>query len=306
MKMNKKFKILLIFSVLILGIAYACNKKNNEPNSDTILEGKTEVLVDETLLPIVEDQAIVFESQYKAKLTLIPKSEKECVIAFSKQEARVIILSRELNREENSIFRQKKIIPKTTPFAIDAIAFIKNKKSNDTLIVLKQVLDYLKGSKNGIKGLVFDNPNSSSVRYLCQLAGIKSLPDEGVFSFNTNDEVIKHIAQNESLIGIVGLNWLSQPKAAMKQFVDNVAILSVKDTGKDYIYPSQETIGTREYPLARVLYIINCQGYDGLGMGFASFIAGEIGQRIILQSGLAPIREPSRDVIIRNQIETKK
>ena len=36
----------------------------------------------------------------------------------------------------------------------------------------------MKGSKNGIKGLVFDNPNSSSVRYLCQLAGIESLPEE--------------------------------------------------------------------------------------------------------------------------------
>jgi len=49
-----------------------------------------------------------------------------------------------------------------------------------------------------------------------------------------------------------------------------------------------------------------CQGYNGLGMGFASFITGEIGQRIITQSGLAPIREPSRNIRIRNQIENKK
>lgn len=306
MKMNKKFKVLLMFSILILVVAYSCNKKNEEPNSDTILEGKTEVLVDETLLPIVEDQALVFESQYKAKLTLIPKSETESSIAFSKLEARIIILSRGLNKQENAIFNQKKIVPKETPFAIDAITFIRNKKSNDTLIALKQVIDYLKGSKNDIKGLVFDNPNSSSVRYLCKLAGIKSLPEQGVFSFNTNDEVIKHIAQNEGLIGIVGLNWLSQPKEAMKQYVDNVNILSVKGDGNEYVFPSQESIGTRKYPLARVLYIINCQGYDGLGMGFASFIAGEIGQRIISQSGLAPIREPSTDIRIRNQIETKK
>jgi phosphate transport system substrate-binding protein len=53
------------------------------------------------------------------------------------------------------------------------------------------------------------------------------------------------------------------------------------------------------------LYIINCQGYDGLGIGFASFIAGETGQRIILKSGLAPMREPSRNISIRNKIESK-
>jgi phosphate transport system substrate-binding protein len=41
-------------------------------------------------------------------------------------------------------------------------------------------------------------------------------------------------------------------------------------------------------------------------MGFASFITGEIGQRIITQSGLAPMREPSRNIRIRNQIENKK
>jgi phosphate transport system substrate-binding protein len=59
--------------------------------------------------------------------------------------------------------------------------------------------------------------------------------------------------------------------------------------------------------LARDLYIINCQGYSGLGMGFASFVAGDIGQRIILKSGLLPIRTPGRKIsfIINNKKEKK-
>jgi phosphate transport system substrate-binding protein len=32
-----------------------------------------------------------------------------------------------------------------------------------------------------------------------------------------------------------------------------------------------------------------------LGMGFASFVAGDIGQRIILKSGLLPIRTPAEN-----------
>src|ERR1700752_4350075 len=108
------------------------------------------------------------------------------------------------------------------------------------------------------------------------------------------------------MIGVVGLNWLYQPNPGMQQKAAMVNILSVKDTnGKAYVYPSQESVAKREYPLARVLYIVNCQGYEGLGMGFASFIAGEKGQRIILKSGLAPVREPSRNIIIRNTIEKK-
>jgi len=304
---NKKILFLILVPILILGIVISCVKKDkNDPKSDTIIEGKTTILVDETLMPIVEDQVTIFETQYDAKITLLPKSEKESVIDFTNEKSGIIVLSRELNKEETAIFIQKKIKPRTTAFAIDAITFIKNKKSNDTLIDLKEVIDYLKGTKNSIKGLVFDNPNSSTVSYLCRLAKIESLPSEGVFSFKTNDEVIKHVSENDGMIGVVGINWLTQPKAAMQKYVNSVKILSVKTADNKYVYPSQENIGSRAYPLARVLYIINCQGYNGLGMGFASFIAGEIGQRIITQSGLAPIREPSRNIRIRNQIENKK
>jgi phosphate transport system substrate-binding protein len=37
-------------------------------------------------------------------------------------------------------------------------------------------------------------------------------------------------------------------------------------------------------------------------MGFASFVAGDIGQRIILKSGLLPVRIPGRRINIRNKI----
>lgn len=307
MMKNKKILFLILVPILILGIVISCVKKDkNDPKSDTIIEGKTTILVDETLMPIVEDQVTIFETQYDAKITLLPKSEKESIIDFTNEKSGIIVLSRELNKEETAIFNQKKIKPRTTAFAIDAITFIKNKKSNDTLIDLKEVIDYLKGTKNSIKGLVFDNPNSSTVSYLCRLAKIESLPSEGVFSFKTNDEVIKHVSENDGMIGVVGINWLTQPKAAMQKYVNSVKILSVKTADNKYVYPSQENIGSRAYPLARVLYIINCQGYEGLGMGFASFIAGEIGQRIITQSGLSPMREPSRNIRIRNQIENKK
>ncbi len=301
--MKKHFKYFFILSVLILGFVFSCNKKNlNAPKSDTIVEGKTSILVDETLMPIIEDQLAVFENSYNTKITLLPQSEKESVLSLTKGKADIIVLSRELNNQELQFFKQKEIVPRSTAFAIDAIAFIKNKKSNDTLIALKEVIDFIKGNKNAIKGLVFDNPNSSTTRYLSELAGVTSLPQEGIFSFKTNEDVIKYVAQNDGMIGIVGINWLYQPKPETQKYVDLVNIVSVKDVNKkDYVYPSQDNVAKRKYPLARVLHIVNCQGYEGLGMGFASFIAGEKGQRIILKSGLAPIREPSRNIRIINK-----
>jgi phosphate transport system substrate-binding protein len=225
-----------------------------------------------------------------------------------KEKSGIAILSRNLTLNENKIFEQKKITPKITKFATDAIAFISNKSNKDTLIELKSVIEFMQGKQNlRIKGLVFDNPNSSTVRYMKELAGIKEVSEKGVYSFKTNQEVIKFVAQNEGMIGVVGVNWLSEPMPIMQEYVDKVNVLSVKSlAGNDFYAPTQNNIAEGKYPLARDLYIINGQGYSGLGMGFSSFVAGDIGQRIILKSGLLPVRIPGRKFNIRNKISNEK
>ncbi|WP_439553576.1 PstS family phosphate ABC transporter substrate-binding protein [Flavobacterium macrobrachii] len=293
-------KLLKTFSGLLLVIAlfvFACQDKNKE----TIIKGKATLFVDESIFPIVEDQQAVFETEYDAKLKLITKSENEIINSLMNDTVKIAVLPRKLNNDELKAFVAKKINPKMTHFATDAVVFIRNKKSNDTFIALDDVINFMKGnSVNGIKGLVFDNPNSSSVRLISELSGIKVTPQKNIYSFNTNSEVIKYVAENDGMIGVVGVNWLTQPPLDMQNNVDAVTVLSVKDKNKqDYIYPSQDNLAQGKYPLARDLYIINCQGYSGLGMGFASFLGGERGQRIVLKSGLLPVRMPSRKIVIR-------
>jgi phosphate transport system substrate-binding protein len=287
-----------------------CNQKSKkDSNNETILKGSIEITVDETVKPIVDDQVAVFEgTYYDAKVSIKSKSEAELINDLLNEKTKVAITARDLTQEEKDKFVKLKINPRVTPFATDAIAFISNKSNNDTLIALKTVIDYMKGISNPkIKGLVFDNPNSSTVRYMKDLANVKNIPAEGVFSFKTNDEVIKFVSENNGMIGVVGVNWLSQPSPKMQDIVHNINVLSVKGLkSNEYYSPTQNDIAEQKYPLARELYIINCQGYTGLGMGFASFIAGDIGQRIVLKSGLMPIRTPGRKLQIRNKIINDK
>ena len=303
----KKFPIIpFAFFLGLIVVFFACNQNNkNVKRDETILKGSTSVLVDETLLPIVASQVEVFESLYEAKIKINAKSEAETILALSKDTSKIAILSRKLNPEEEKVFSIKKITPRTTVFATDAIAFIANQRNKDTLIALQEVVNFLKGLPNTkIKGLVFDNPNSSTVRFMKELAGIKELPSKDIFSFKTNDEVIQFVSENDGMIGVVGVNWLMEPSLKMRPIVDKINILSVKGIGKtDYFAPTQNNLAEKKYPLARDLYIINCQGYSGLGMGFASFIAGEVGQRITLKSGLLPVKMPGRNIKIRKQIE---
>ena len=302
---NSKFYILFFVSLLFV----MCNQKEQKKiGKETILKGSATIFVDETLAPIIEDQVAVFESKYDAKIKLVSKSESETVNSLFKEKSAIAILTRNLTPQENIIFEQKKITPKITKFAMDAIAFISNKSNNDTLIDLKDVVAFMQGKPSpAIKGLVFDNPNSSTLHYMNSLAGIQSIPEKGVYSFKTNEEVIKFVAQNNGMVGVLGVNWLFQPMPEMQKYVDKVNVLSVKGLSEpNYYAPTQNNIAEGKYSLARDLYVVNGQGYSGLGMGFASFVAGDIGQRIILKSGLLPIKIPGRRINVRRGINNDK
>ena len=301
------FKYGKIVGLVVFVFLFAmCNQKNkNEADNETILKGSIDITVDETIKPIVEDMVAVFEgTYYDAKISLKPKSEAELINDLLNQKANVAVTTRDLTQEEKTRFEKSKINPRVTPFATDAIAFVTNKSNNDTLIALKTVIDFLQGkSDSGIKGLVFDNPNSSTVRYMKELAKVKDIPSKNVFSFKTNNEVIKFVSENDGMIGVVGVNWLYQPSPDMLGLVKKINVMSVKGlNGGGFYSPTQNDLGEKKYPLARDLFIINCQGYTGLGMGFASFISGDIGQRIVLKSGLLPVRTPGRNLKIRSQI----
>ena len=172
----KRF-IIIIFLTTFAFLAITC--KNSNSNKETIIQGTATILVDETLTPIIEDQVMVFEDQYHAKINIVPKSETEVIQSLVKDSMRIAILSRTLNEQELKFLKSKKIFPRITPFAKDAIVLISNKSNKDTLIALEDVVDFLHGKKQPqFKGLVFDNPNSSTARYISAIAGLDKLPRE--------------------------------------------------------------------------------------------------------------------------------
>lgn len=306
--MNKITKTIVGFVLLALLFVFSC-QKNTADTKDSILEGKATIYVDESIFPIVEDEEIVFETVYKAKLNLVPKSENEIINAIFNDTAKIAILTRNLTQKELSVYKSKKgFQPKITPFAKDAVAFIKNKTTNDSLVALQDIIDFVKGKPvPSIKGLVFDNANSGTARYLSEICGVNVALQKNIYSLKTNEEVIKYVASNNGMIGVIGMNWIFQPPMELESAIDNINVLGVKGLNKPgYFFPTQDNLAAGNYPLARSLHIINCQGYSGLGMGFASFIGGERGQRIILKSGLVPQKTPSRNIVIRNTITKDK
>lgn len=298
----KSIGILLYLAIPLLLLS--CKGKPSD--QQTYTSGKEQILVDESFAPIIEDQAYLFESTYSgAKIDLVMKSENELLNLFLSDSIQVAIVSRLLNAQETKHFEAKNIKVRINRFAIDGIALITHNSSKKANADVSDIIKILKGEKSSLESLVFDNANSSTVRYFKELASIKDLPREGIYALKSNSDVIKYVHDNPGSIGVVGVNWMVQPPVDLEKVVLDLKILGVKNiSGKPgadaYYKPTQNDIAIGMYPLTRSLYVINCEGGTGLGTGFASFIAGERGQRIVLKSGLLPDSIPSREINIVN------
>lgn len=292
-------KIFSIFVLLVL-VVFACKKSENTTEDETYVKGIADIYVDESLLPIVEDQEMVFESRYpKANIKLIPKSDSDIVNLFLQRKIDIAVLSHELTTTQEKTLRDSDVVGKNTPFCSDAIALIVNQGNTKTAITTSEIYDILKGKKTEIQ-YVFDNENSSTLSFLMDKAGVKSLP-KSITALNNNLEVIKFVSENNNSIGFVGVNWLLNPSIELESTIKKVKVLSVGSTIKNAVKPTQSYIETNEYPFVRKIYLLNYQGRTGLGMGFASFVKSEVGQRIALKSGLAPVKIPTREIrIVKN------
>jgi len=241
----------------------------------------------------------------KAKPDILYRSENSALRLLLNDSVRFAILSRELNADETKILTDRTLPPVVNRFAIDAIALIVNQASNDTLITVSEIKKMLNGETKTNTNIVFDNPNSSLVRYLKEFSGNKDFKLKNIYSVKTNKEVIKYISQHPQAIGITGFSWLNDPDADYADAVKKVKIVAVKDENSksapnQYFKPSQNTLALNQYPLIRGLYIVNCTGKMGLGSGFAYFVLGERGQRIILRSGILPDDIPEREINIKH------
>lgn len=294
----------------------SCN--NTETPLSTPTSGSTNISIDESFQPIMESMVGTFESIYdRADIEADYKSEGEVLKDFLNDSTRVVILSRELTSAEEASFNQKKLIPRTTKIAIDAVALITNPNNPDTLLTMEEVRSIFSGEVTSWKGLdegsalgditiVFDNNNSSTARYVRDsLTTNQKLPGN-TFAANSHKALIDYVAENENAMGVIGVNWISDlDDSTAISFLNKINVLGLSkesnpQTTESFYQPYQAYIAQGVYPLRRFLYVISTEGRAGLGTGFASFVGGDQGQRIFLKSGLVPATMPVRVIGLSN------
>lgn len=321
----------ILFLVLISGIS--CADRGRVTRTDTPTSGVTEIVADECFAPIVQEQVDVFEG-LNGDATIIPTytSEMQAFQLFLADSIRVLIASRELTPNEAQIIKDRNQILRSQKYAIDGIALIVNKANPDTLITVSDIKKIMTGqirswnelnpnSKLGDIIVTFDTPNSSTVRYIrdsiCKGEALgnnlKAVTTDSVRSIDLTDrtpnqKVIDYVAAVPNALGIIGVNWISNPSDSTKlSFVENIKVMSVSRaevaTPKNSFKPYAAYLKLEEYPLSRDIYIMISDAWGGLPSGFVNFAAGEKGQRVILKSGLLPAYALTRVVSVKPSFE---
>ncbi len=292
--------------MVVLFVSCKGKKDGQEKKEVSRTVGELTMLVDESFHHIINDQIDVFKSDYpNVQFEIISGNERKILPTFLNDSVRVMVLSRMLTAEEENVFKKRQIPVFTSRFAIDGIALITNLNSPDSTITVEEIVAILKGGSKSKKNLVFDNAYSSTLRYFKDLAQISELPKKGIYTLNTNDDVIKYVNQHDNFIGVVGVNWLLQGNSNREGLTAKVKVLGVKNAkgkkGDDAYYkPSQNNLISGIYPFLRNIYIINGEGKNGLGTGFANWLVSQRGQLIVLKSGLGPHKLESRDFNLKD------
>jgi len=297
---------LVIFFALILGSLWGLSCNDAPPDRDTLTSGAIDISADETYRAVIEAQKKVFDSSFpNAKVTIHYKPEGECFKDYFSNKARMILVTRDLTKDEKAIAEQQKFFPSAVALAKDAIAVVVNNDSPDSLVSVDAIKGILTGVYKKKYTVVFDNQSSSLVRYITDslLSGQKL--GNNVFAAKSGQAVLDYVQKNPDAIGFSGLGDVSDSNDVNNTgaFIHNVKVVAIyNDDLRVFLKPYLAYIGLKEYPLVRKLYYVSRESYPGLGTGFANFLNGPRGQLIFAHAHFYPLNMniTIRDAEIQN------
>lgn len=280
--------------------------------------GSVHVVADETIFPMVDILKTAFEHSYpRAQVVIEYLPESKAFQRFYESDSTAVLLAkRQLTQEEITFFKHKSLNPRTAIIANDAVALVVNQSNPDTNLACAAVKHILSGeldawgllskyNRSGNINLVFDNQGSSTVSYLLSKSGISQAPKNS-YAMHSTEEVINYVSGNVGAMGVVGYNWLSDYDDANSRLLRNkIKVLAIapceQQDSMEYYKPYAVNVQDGLYPFSRQVFVINRETFSGLGTGFAAFVAGELGQRIISKTGVLPAYKVEHNIVIKSE-----
>jgi phosphate transport system substrate-binding protein len=301
--MKKKILLILVLCCAIL-VLCGCQKEPEE----TTTKGTIHLFFPESVAPAMSGEVTAFMNQYReagANVTGESVTNEAAVNRFMKDTLRLTFSTRRLTVSE------KEAATKVSPdfeeilVAYDGVAVVVNKKNAVEEMTTAEIKDILSGKTNrwnklshakGMRGAVTIvlQDSADNALYLKSRLGLSQFTP-ALKNASSELEVIDAVAKDRTAIGFVSTAWLDSVKTSVKAVTlssvgvesDTAYTVAPEAVGK-FFSSHPAYIYQKYYPFWRTIYAYCRTPYSNIAAGFASYVAGAEGQKLLLSKGVVP------------------
>ena len=300
--MERNLFLGIVFFLLFLSFE-SCKKKSSDKWKDTMNEGIINIACDENFKNLMNAEIDAFEAHNDlAIINPIYANENEVIRLLIEDSVRFALTARDLNAKERKTIGEKRMVVQKFLIAFDGITLVTNKANPDSLIGLPTIKKILTGeitdwsqinpqSHLGTIRVIFDSNQSGVLRYVVDSIAGGELLSSYLYAMNNSDEVIEKLCELPNAIGILSYNIMTD-EVHRKLLDDKLRLMRVgkeeNATLENTYLPFAGDIKNEDYPLWRAIYVLLSDPRSGLSSGFSVFLAHDVGQMVILKSGLLP------------------
>jgi len=283
--------------IAVLALAVALTMLPGCTRSDDQAEGQSSYITvkgSDTMVHLVSNWAEVFMKQHSGlEVSVTGGGSGTGIAAILNGTTDICAASRQIKDKEQELALQKNIHPKEIAVARDGIAVVVHPDNPVTELTVQQLGDIFTGRSRrwsdvgGSDGeiLVLSRESSSGTYVFFQEMVLKKQDYmQEAKLLPATSAIIQSASTDKTAIGYVGLGYALAAK-------DQVKIVAVKaDDKSPAVLPSDDTVKSGQYPIARALYLYLNGDPQGTVKKFIDFCLSTEGQAVVTEAGYVAVK----------------
>ncbi len=298
MRQEKKRKIkficnsaLLLTMLAVATVMSGCSKSDDDSAAE-----KTFITVkgSDTMVHLVSTWAEVFMKENPGlEVSVTGGGSGTGIAALLNGTTDICAASRKIKDKETKLASQKGIDAKEIVVARDGIAVIVNPSNPVAELTIEQIgkiftgatprWDQVGGQAESIEILSRESSSGTYVFFQEKVLNKKDYAQKAKLMPATS-AIVQSVTSNKNAIGYVGLGYAIAAKGKIK-------VLAVKaDDSSAAVIPSEQTVKSGEYEIARPLHLYTKGQPTGVVKKFIDFCLSSQGQEIVTQTGYVTVQ----------------
>jgi len=282
---------LLLTMLAVAAIMSGCSKSGDDSAAE-----KTFITVkgSDTMVHLVSTWAEVFMKENPGlEVSVTGGGSGTGIAALLNGTTDICAASRNIKEKETTLASQKGIAAKEIVVARDGIAVIVNPANPIAELTVEQIgkiftgatqrWDQVGGQAESIEILSRESSSGTYVFFQEKVLNKKDYAQKAKLMPATS-AIVQSVASNKNAIGYVGLGYAIAAK-------DKIKVLAVKaDDSSASVIPSEQTVKSGEYEIARPLQLYTNGEATGVVKKFIDFCLSSQGQEIVTQTGYVTVK----------------